>query len=94
MSPRPSNVLRIAGLSAAAAILGACSAAPAGSAGAEARVPVTVTASGCEPASLSAPAGRVVFEVTNAGAETGEFEILLGTPGSSTRSRTSSRASS
>ena len=81
MSPRPSNALRVAGLAAVAAILGACTAAPAGSAGAGARVPVTVTASGCEPASLSVPAGPVVFEVTNDGAETGEFEIISGRAG-------------
>jgi iron uptake system component EfeO len=79
MSPRPSNALRIAGLAAVAAILGACTSAPAGSAGVEARVPVTLTASGCEPGSLSAPAGRVVFEVTNGGPDIGEFEILSGT---------------
>jgi iron uptake system component EfeO len=79
MSPRPSNALRVAGLTAVVAILGACSGAPAGSGGADARVAVTVTANGCEPASLSAPAGRVVFEVTNGGTDIGEFEILSGT---------------
>jgi len=43
------------------------------------RVAVTVTESGCAPATVKATAGRVVFEVTNAGPDIGEFEILSGT---------------
>ena len=39
---------------------------------------MTVTESGCEPGSLTAQSGRVVFEVTNAGPDIGEFEILDG----------------
>ena len=34
---------------------------------------------GCSPTTVSATAGRVVFEVTNAGPELGEFEVLSGT---------------
>jgi iron uptake system component EfeO len=45
----------------------------------ETRLAVTVTDSGCQPASLEGAAGRVVFEVTNSGPELGEFEILSGT---------------
>ena len=37
-----------------------------------------MTESGCEPGELTAASGRVVFEVTNAGPELGEFEILDG----------------
>jgi iron uptake system component EfeO len=61
-------------------LVAACSGSPAAStSGAEARIPVTVTADGCTPSSLSAAAGRVVFEVTNSGPDAGEFEILSGT---------------
>jgi iron uptake system component EfeO len=44
----------------------------------ETRVPVVVDDSGCEPAAMEVPAGVVVFEVTNAGGDVGEFEILSG----------------
>jgi iron uptake system EfeUOB component EfeO/EfeM len=75
--PLPVRLVTVAGVG--ALVLVACgggtpSADPAG----EARVPVTVTESGCEPGSLTAPSGRVVFEVTNAGPDIGEFEILDG----------------
>jgi iron uptake system component EfeO len=43
---------------------------------AESRVPVTISESGCEPSTLSAPAGTVVFEIANFGGNVGEFEIL------------------
>jgi iron uptake system component EfeO len=51
---------------------------PAGDAG-ETRIAVSVNESGCTPAAVTAPAGRVVFEITNAGPELGEFEVLSGT---------------
>ncbi len=35
---------------------------------------------GCDPASLSAPAGDVVFEVTNEGGDNAEFEVLSSEP--------------
>ena len=57
----------------------ACSGAPAAPGSGEARIPVSLTAQGCQPSSLSAAAGRVVFEVTNSGPDAGEFEILSGT---------------
>lgn len=53
--------------------------APTESGDGETRVAVTVTESGCQPTSLEASAGRIVFEVTNGGPELGEFEILSGT---------------
>ncbi len=46
---------------------------------AETRVSVTISESGCEPSSLSVPAGPVVFEITNLGGDIGEFEILQDT---------------
>jgi iron uptake system component EfeO len=71
----------------ATVVLAACSGgAPASNApgassaaGGDTRVAVTVTEAGCAPAALQAPAGRVVFEITNAGPELGEFEVLSGT---------------
>jgi len=61
-------------------LLAACGSAPGGSsAGPEARIPVTVNDQGCSPASIEAAAGRIVFEVTNAGSDVGEFEVLSGT---------------
>ena len=39
---------------------------------------VTVTDKGCEPDELEAPAGRVTFDVKNAGDEELEFEVLEG----------------
>src|SRR5215510_1510157 len=71
---------RVAALSALAAAAVACAGqSPAGPGGAEVRIPVTVTAEGCNPSSLNATAGRVVFEVTNGGTDAGEFEVLSGT---------------
>ena len=61
-------------------LLAACGSAPGGSsAGPEARIPVTVNDQGCSPSSIEAAAGRIVFEVTNAGSDVGEFEVLSGT---------------
>jgi iron uptake system component EfeO len=40
---------------------------------------VTLTNSGCEPASLTAPAGNVTFAVTNKGSKTLELYVLSGT---------------
>ncbi len=77
----PSLVHALIGLSVGAIVLAACSATgsaspdPAG----ETRIAVTVNADGCAPSTLTAPAGRVVFEVTNGGSDIGEFEILSGT---------------
>jgi iron uptake system component EfeO len=63
-----------------AALLAACTtASPGERAGEETRIPVSVDGSGCSPSTLSATSGRVVFEVTNAGSDVGEFEILSGT---------------
>ena len=80
MSRRPALRARLviaAGIGVLA--LGACGGStPSADPGTESRVPVTVTESGCEPAALTATAGRVVFEVTNAGPDIGEFEILDG----------------
>lgn len=42
----------------------------------EVRVAVTVNEAGCEPAAIEVPSGVVTFEVTNAGGDVGEFEIL------------------
>ncbi len=42
------------------------------------RVALTISESGCEPSSVTVPAGPVVFEVTNLGGDVGEFEILAG----------------
>jgi iron uptake system component EfeO len=79
MSTRSRRSVGIVMGTAALTLAAACSGSPAASTGAEARVPVAVTANGCTPSSLSAGAGRVVFEVTNSGPDTGEFEILSGT---------------
>src|SRR5262245_32619244 len=79
-SPRSAAARAVAVCALAAIAASACAGqAPAGSAGSEARIPVTVTAEGCQPSSLNASAGRVVFEVTNGGADAGEFEVLSGT---------------
>ncbi len=83
MTTRSRRSTRLAASALVAVVVGACSASPAGSgtaAGdAEARIPVTLTASGCTPGSLNATAGRVVFEVTNGGPDAAEFEVLSGT---------------
>ena len=57
----------------------ACSGGPAAPAAGEARIPVTLAADGCQPSSITATAGRIVFEVTNGGPDVGEFEVLSGT---------------
>jgi len=41
------------------------------------RIAVSVSESGCSPATITVPSGPVTFVVTNAGNETGEFEIIL-----------------
>lgn len=69
-APRPRVLVpALVGLLAAGAM-------PALAQDAETRVAVTVSESGCEPSSLSVPAGPVVFEITNFGGNVGEFEIL------------------
>ncbi len=50
--------------------------APAGVSEAE-RIEVSVSEDGCSPATVETAAGPVTFVVTNTGAETGEFEIIL-----------------
>ena len=73
----PARLATVAG--AAALLLVACGGAtPSTDPAGESRIPVTVTESGCEPGALTAPAGRVVFEVTNGGPDIGEFEVLDG----------------
>ena len=77
MSRRP--LLAAVAMPALAIVIGACGGATAsGDPAGESRIPVSVTESGCEPGALTAASGRVVFEVTNAGPELGEFEILDG----------------
>jgi iron uptake system component EfeO len=44
----------------------------------ESRVAVALSDAGCQPSTLEVPAGPVVFEITNAGGEVAEFEILQG----------------
>ena len=70
--PRHSAVFLVA------ALVAACAGPGASKDTSGARLSVTVNDKGCQPTTLSATAGRVVFEVTNAGAEFGEFEILTG----------------
>ncbi|HEY7132006.1 MAG TPA: iron uptake system protein EfeO [Candidatus Limnocylindrales bacterium] len=80
MTTRSRRPVAVVMAAASLSLVAACSGSPAAStSGAEARIPVTVTADGCTPSSLSAAAGRVVFEVTNSGPDAGEFEILSGT---------------
>lgn len=70
----PMSVTRpfiIAGLTALAL------AAPAAAQG-EVRVAVSVAEDGCQPAAIEVSSGVVTFEVTNAGGDVGEFEILSG----------------
>jgi iron uptake system EfeUOB component EfeO/EfeM len=61
-------------------LLAACSQSGGGSqaAGGD-KIAVTVNDQGCTPASIEAPAGTIVFAVTNGGTEAGEFEVLEGT---------------
>ena len=85
MSRRPFAALSLLSL----VVVAACAGGPPGSgvpasgaigaAEGETRIAVSVDESGCTPKTIQAPAGRVVFEVTNAGPELGEFEILSGT---------------
>ena len=39
---------------------------------------VAITAQGCQPSALEAPAGKVSFAITNRAGETSEFEVLQG----------------
>ncbi|HYH92478.1 MAG TPA: iron uptake system protein EfeO, partial [Candidatus Saccharimonadales bacterium] len=79
--PRLRPAAPIAGLVLATAWLAACAggATPSGAPGDETRIAVSVTTEGCAPNAIEAGSGRVVFEVTNAGPDIGEFEILSGT---------------
>ena len=75
MRPRP-----VAALTLTVLLLAACTQSGGGASGdGEARIPVSVNEDGCAPSSIEASAGKVVFEVTNAGSEAGEFEVLSGT---------------
>ena len=71
--PRAARSLALLALSAAVlACQGGTGAAPSGD-----RVAVSVSESGCSPSTVTVPSGPVTFVVTNAGTETGEFEIVL-----------------
>jgi iron uptake system component EfeO len=52
--------------------------APATAQDVETRVAVALSDAGCQPSTLEVPAGPVVFEITNAGGDVAEFEILQG----------------
>ena len=54
--------------------LAACSGAPAGSGGAS--IAVSVSDAGCDPKTVTADAGQVLFVVTNTGTDPAEFEII------------------
>lgn len=60
-------------------LLAACSQSGGGSEAAGDKIAVTVNDQGCAPAAIEAPAGTIVFAVTNGGTEAGEFEVLQGT---------------
>ena len=80
-----------AALALALPLLAACSQSGGGAATAGSEsIAVTVNDRGCTPSPIEAPAGTIVFAVTNGGTEAGEFEVLQGTR-CSTRSRTSFR---
>jgi iron uptake system EfeUOB component EfeO/EfeM len=70
----------IAALALALPLLAGCSQSGGGaaSAGSES-IAVTVNDQGCTPSPIEAPAGTIVFAVTNGGTEAGEFEVLQGT---------------
>lgn len=73
MSSARRPILALMALSAAVlACQGGTGAAPSGG-----RVAVSVSESGCSPSAVTVPSGPVTFVVTNAGTETGEFEIVL-----------------
>ena len=61
-------------------LLAACSQSGGGAATAgSGSIAVTVNDQGCTPSPIEAPAGTIVFAVTNGGTEAGEFEVLEGT---------------
>ena len=61
-------------------LLAACSQSGGGStAAAGERIAVTVNDQGCAPSTIEAPAGELVFAITNGGSEAGELEVLEGT---------------
>ena len=73
MSSARRPIVALLALSAAVlACQGGTGAAPSGD-----RVAVSVSESGCSPSTVTVPSGPVTFVVTNAGTETGEFEIVL-----------------
>lgn len=58
-------------------LISACQGAGSSAGPSAGRIAVSVSEAGCSPASISVPSGAVTFVVTNAGAETGEFEVIL-----------------
>ena len=56
----------------------ACNAAGSSPGPSSGRVAISVSESGCSPAALTVQSGSVTFVVTNAGNDTGEFEIVQG----------------
>ena len=61
-------------------LMTACSQSGGGStAAAGESIAVTVDDQGCDPSTIEATAGELVFAVTNGGTEAGEFEVLEGT---------------
>ena len=60
-------------------LLAACSQSRGGDADDGEKIAVTVNDQGCTPGAIEAPAGTIVFAVTNGGTEAGEFEVLEGT---------------
>ena len=56
--------------------LGACQGAGSSADPSAGRIAVSVSEAGCAPTTITVPAGPVTFVVTNAGTETGEFEII------------------
>ncbi len=75
---RPRLAVPMLALLALLALLAVGSVVPAQAQGPEARVQVALSETGCDPTTISVPAGPVVFEITNLGGDVGEFEILDG----------------
>ena len=67
----------LAMLAVSAAVLACQGGSGSGAAPSGGRVAVSVSESGCSPSAVTVPSGPVTFVVTNAGTETGEFEIVL-----------------
>jgi iron uptake system component EfeO len=61
-----------------AVLAAACQAGASGDASTAERIEVSVSEDGCSPSTIETASGPVTFVVTNAGSDTGEFEIILG----------------